>query len=165
MEINSQALDSQGYIIDQRKTDNISYGGVSSAKNGCGWIAVYNFLKAMDQEKDPEAILKTLEKTLLPLPGLGTNILALSWYLRRQGIPLEATVRPFHAQMLSETCRAGVILYRAGKTNHFAAFRREENGRLRFYGAVAGTHSHEMSMAEFYSSYVKFPLAVTITAK
>lgn len=165
MEIKPQALDSQGYIIDQRKTDNISFGGVASDKNGCGWIAVYNFLKAMDQEKDPEAILKTLEKTLFPIPGLGANIIALSLYLRRQGIPLEATVRPFHAQMLSETCRAGIVLYRAGRTNHFAAFRREENGRLRFYGAAAGKHNHDISMADFYSSHVKFPLAVTITAK
>lgn len=165
MEIKPQALDSQGYIIDQRKTDNISFGGISSDKNGCGWIAVYNFLKAMDQEKAPETILRTLEKTLLPDGRLGLNFFALAWYLKKQGLPLEVAVRPFHAQQLSETCKAGVILYCAGRRNHFAAFRREENGCLRFYGAVAGKVHHDTSMAEFYWNHVKFPLALTITAK
>lgn len=163
MHINASALDPQGYIIDQRKTDNIAFGGTSSAKNGCGWIAAYNFLKAMDQQPDPEAVLKNLEKTLLADGRLGLNFFALRWYLR--DLPLETALRPFHAQQLSEGCKAGIILYRAGRTNHFAAFRREETGLLRFYGAIPGKQYHDASMADFYWNHVKFPLAITITAK
>lgn len=163
MKLDPSALDAQGYIIDQRKTNNISFGGTSSDKNGCGWIAAYNFLKAMDREPDPEVVLKKLERTLLGDGRLGLNFFALQWYLR--DLPLETALRPFHAQQLSETCKAGIILYRADKQNHFAAFRREENGRLRFYGAVAGKEAYDTTMAEFYWNHVKFPLALTITAK
>lgn len=164
MTINQKALDPQGYIVDQRETADISFGGTPSNKNGCGWIAAYNFLKAMDQQPDPEAVLRSLEKTLLPGGKLGLNFFALVWYLKKQHIPLEASVTSFHAQQISERCKAGIILYRAGKTNHFAAFRREENGLLRFYGAIAGKQCHDISMAGFYWNHVKFPLAVTITA-
>lgn len=163
MNLNPSALDRQGYIIDQRKTDNIFFGGTASSKNGCGWIAAYNFLKAMDQERDPESVLRHLEKTLLGDGRLGLNFFALAWYLRQ--FPLEVSLRPFHTQQIAETCKAGIILYRAGKRNHFAAFRREEKGRLRFYGAIAGKENYDISMAEFYWNHVKFPLALTITAK
>lgn len=165
MELKHEALSRDGYIIDQRKTENIPFGFFPSSKNGCGWIAAYNFLKAVDQDPDPEKTLKWLEKTL-PLGGfLGVNLFALAYYIRRQGVPLNVAVRPFHAQELSETCRGGIVFYRAGRTNHFAAFRREENGTLRFFGAMAGAENHQMSMAEFYWKYVKFPISVVITAK
>lgn len=166
MDLRREALDSQGYIINQKKTDNLRFGWTPSDKNGCGWIAAYNFLKAMDKEKEPEEVLKKLEKALLPgLSRFGLNFIALGIYLRAQGIPLEFTVRQFHTQRIAEEAPAGIILYRAGKTNHFAAFRRLENGKLRFYGAVSGRENHDMSMAEFFYDYVKFPLTLTITAK
>lgn len=166
MELQNEALDRQGYIINQKRTQNLRFGGVPSDKNGCGWIAAYNFLKAMDREKDPEEVLRKLERALLPgLGRFGLNFVALAVYLRSQGIPLDFTVRQFRTQRISETARAGIILYRAGKTNHFAAFQRLESGKLRFYGVVSGRENHDMSMAEFFYDYVKFPLTLTITAK
>lgn len=165
MELKPQALSRDGYIIDQRATDNIRFGWASSNQNGCGWIAAYNFLKALEREPDPDALVKDLSKTLLLGGFLGVNLFALIWELRKQGVPLEFALRPAHAQQLSERCRAGIILYRAGKTNHFAAFRREEDGLLRFFGAVPGRGMHKMSLAQFTWDHVKFPLMVTITAK
>jgi len=166
MELRPEALSEDGYIIDQRKTDNILFGKVSSDKNGCGWIACYNFLTALDRHPDPEALVGRLEKTLLAGGRLGLHFFALLWELGyRQKVPLSFAFRPFHAQQLSETCRAGIILYRAGKTNHFAAFRREKDGSLRFFGALPGRSRDICSMAEFYWDRVKFPLAVTITAR
>ena len=116
MELDPKALSDDGYIIDQRQTESISFGGCPSSKNGCGWIAAYNFLKALDRTPNPEVLLRRL-------------------------------------------------LYRAGKTNHFAAFARQPDGTLRFFGAVPGYAHHNLSMAEFYWDYVKFPLTLTITAK
>ena len=49
MELDPKALSDDGYIIDQRRTESISFGGCPSSKNGCGWIAAYNFLKALDR--------------------------------------------------------------------------------------------------------------------
>ena len=85
--------------------------------------------------------------------------------LRHRKVPLEFALRPFHAQELAQRSQAGIVLYRAGKTNHFAAFSRQPDGKLRFFGAVPGYTHHNLSMAEFYWDYVKFPLTLTITAK
>lgn len=166
MKLRPEALSPDGFIIDQRKTDNISFGGVTSDKNGCGWIACCNLLHALGRDPDPEEIVRRLEKTLLFHGYLGLHLFALVWELRRnQHIPLNFAVRPFHAQQLCETAPAGIILYRAGRWNHFAAFRREEDGKLRFFGAVPGQDTAPVSMAEFYWDHVKFPLALTITVK
>lgn len=165
MKLRTKALSPDGYIIDQRQTANISFGGTASSKNGCGWIAAYNFLKALDRDPDPEALLRDLENALLLGGRLGLNLFALVWELKKQDLPLEFALRPFHAQCISEQCRAGIILYFTGKRNHFAAFRREENGKLRFFGAIPGRVRYEATMAEFYWNHVKLPLAVTITAK
>ena len=150
MELDPKALSDDGYIIDQRQTESISFGGCPSSKNGCGWIAAYNFLKALDRTPDPEVLLRRLERTLLPGGKLGLNFFALVHELRRQK---------------AQRNRAGIVLYRAGKTNHFAAFARQPDGTLRFFGAVPGYAHHNLSMAEFYWDYVKFPLTLTITAK
>ena len=98
MNLRPEALSSDGFLIDQRKTYNIPFGAVTSDRNGCGWIA-------------------------------------------------------------------GIIMYFAGRRNHFAAFRREETGKLRFFGATPGLPGETASMAEFYWNHVKFPLALTITVR
>ena len=135
MELDPKALSDDGYIIDQRQTESISFGGCPSSKNGCGWIAAYNFLKALDRTPNPEVLLRRLERTLLPGGKLGLNFFALVHELRRQKVPLEFALRPFHAQELAQRNRAGIVLYRAGKTNHFATFARQPDGTLRFFGA------------------------------
>jgi hypothetical protein len=165
MKLDPKALSQDGYIIDQRRTNNISFGGVNSDRNGCGWIACYNLLKALDRDVDPEDLLLDLERTLILDGWLGLNLFALVWELKKQHLPLDFAVTSFHAHCLSQRCRAGIILYFTGRRNHFAAFRREADGSLRFFGAVPGRADHRCSMAEFYWDYVKFPLAVTITAR
>lgn len=165
MALSPGALSADGYIIDQRKTDSIPFGRLTSDQNGCGWIAVYNLLKALGRDPDPEQLAAELEKTLMFRGALGLNLFALIWELKKLRLPLSFAVRSFHAQQLAEQAPAGIILYFTGRRNHFAAFRREENGRLRFFGAVPGFRRHELTMAEFYWSYVKLPLAVTITVR
>lgn len=165
MALKPSALSEDGFIIDQRQTDNIPFGRSASDKNGCGWIAIYNFLRALEQTADPEDLTDRLGKTLFPSSRLGLNFFVLVHELRRRGVPLEFSLRPFHTGLLSETCPAGIILYRAGRTNHFCTFRREPEGTLRFFGVLPGQSHHRMSMAEFYWDYVKFPLTLTITAQ
>lgn len=165
MYLKPEALSQDGYIIDQRETDNIPFGAVNSNENGCGWIAAYNFLKALEREADPQQLVEDLEKTLLFQGKLGVNFFCLVRELKKQKLPLDFALGAFHAQCLSERCRAGIIFYFTGRRNHFAAFRREGNGRLRFFGAAAGKEFDEQTMAEFYWNHVKFPLAVTITAR
>ena len=165
MTLSPGALSADGYIIDQRKTDNIPFGHLTSDRNGCGWIAVYNLLKALGRDPDPEQIAAELEKTLMFHGKLGLNLFALIWELKKQRLPLNFAVRSFHAQLLAEQAPAGIVLYFTGKRNHFVAFRRAEHGKLRFFGAVPGRRCHQLTLAEFYWDYVKFPLAVTITVR
>ena len=165
MPLNPEALSADGYIVDQRKTDNIPFGRFSSDRNGCGWIACYNLLKALGQEPDPEELVERLGRTLLAGGVLGLNFFVLVCALKRQHLPLDFALRPFHAQMRAERATAGVVLYFNGRCNHYAAFRREKDGTLRFFGAVPGRQVHKLSMGEFYWNYVKFPLAITITTK
>ena len=166
MQLRPEALSSDGFIVDQRKTDNIPFGAVSSDRNGCGWIACYNLLKALGRDPDPEAIVRRLEKTLQFRGYLGLHLFSLVRELRRnQQIPLEFALRSFHAQQTSECASAGIIMYFTGRRNHFAAFRREENGRLRFFGATPGRSEEIISMADFYRIHVKGPLALTITVR
>lgn len=165
MNLRPEALSRDGYIIDQRRTDNIPFGVKSSQENGCGWIAAYNFLKALERDPDPEQLLLDMEKGLLFQGRLGVNLFSLIRELKRQKLPLNYSLGAFHAQCQSERCRAGIILYFTGKRNHYAAFRREESGKLRFFGAEPGRADDEGTLAEFYANHVKFPLAVTITAR
>lgn len=165
MELDPKALSDDGYIIDQRQTESISFGGCPSSKNGCGWIAAYNFLKALGSHPEPGGAASPAGANPAAGGKLGLNFFALVHELRRQKVPLEFALRPFHAQELAQRNRAGIVLYRAGKTNHFAAFARQPDGMLRFFGAVPGYAHHNLSMAEFYWDYVKFPLTLTITAK
>lgn len=162
MELKHTAISEDGYIIDQRQTDNLSFGRYPSSRNGCGWIAAYNFLKAIDRNPNPEKTLKELERTLLFGGRLGLHAVSLAAYLHRQNIPLQCAVTPFHAQQLAERCKAGIVLYRAGRTNHFAAFRRLPDGKLQFYGAVAGDGANVRSMADFQWECLKFPVSLTI---
>ena len=163
MYVRPEALSQDGYIIDQRRTDNIPFGRFTSDRNGCGWIACYNLLKAMGQDPNPEELVERLDRTL-PLGGaLGVHFLALVYALRQEK-PCFA-LRPIHGQLLAEQAKAGIILYYTGRRNHYVAFRREEDGRLRFFGAVPGVQEHRLSLAEFYWDYVKFPLTLMITTK
>ena len=98
MELDPKALSDDGYIIAQSWTESFSFGGCPSSKNGCGWIAAYNFLKALDKAPDPEALIRRLERTLLPGGKLGLNFFALVHELRHRKVPLEFALRPFHAQ-------------------------------------------------------------------
>ena len=164
MALRPEALSEDGFIIDQRKTDNIPFGRITSDRNGCGWIACYNLLKALGRDPDPEALAAELEKTLLAGGFLGLHLFALVRELRKQKVPLHFALDSFHARELSERDPAGIILYYAGKRNHFAAFRREPDGKLRFFGAVPGRTRDRGTLGDFYRDRVKFPLALTITA-
>lgn len=164
MRFKPEALSPDGYIIDQRQTNNINFGHTSSDRNGCGWIACYNFLKALDKTPDPEALLRSLERTLLGNGVLGLHLFALIHTLKTQQIPLRYALRPFHAQQLAETAQAGIVLYNTGWRNHYVAFRRDQDGTLQFYGAVPGKVL-KCSMAAFYWDHVRHALALTITTE
>lgn len=56
-------------ILDQRHVKHIRYGLFSSEYNGCSWVAAYNALYLLGDERNPEKAAKHFEK-YLPLGGL-----------------------------------------------------------------------------------------------
>ena len=166
MKLPPEALNPEGYIIDQSRLKDIPFGYATSDRNGCGWIAVYNFLRALGRTEEPETLAREMEKTLLGDFLAGVHPLGILWALgRNRRIPLDWAVRPFHAQLLCEKAPAGIVWYFAGATNHYAAFRREADGKLRFFGAIYGKRDHVCSLAEFFSDCSKGPLTLVLTAR
>ena len=76
------------FICNQTKIpkDRWRYGLRSSAKVGCGWIAVYNALIQLGESPLPETIIDALEHQLPLIHGnLGTNVLGPAMLLKKWG--------------------------------------------------------------------------------
>lgn len=73
------------FICNQTKIpkDRWRYGLRSSAKVGCGWIAVYNALIQLGESPLPETIIDALEHQLPLIHGnLGTSVLGPAMLLK-----------------------------------------------------------------------------------
>lgn len=181
-EIDPAAYSRDGYLINQGKLTKNSYGSRSSRENGCGWIACYNFLKAMGKEQPPQEVARRMEHMLLWGGRVGSHPLAVWWYLHRQGYRFQVafTCAGWERALACQRGRtAGIAAYWHGRGAHFAAFVREsgkeeENGdkenagkgeELRFLNAVYGAENHRLSARVFYKKYVRFPLIFVLTAR
>lgn len=80
-----QAFSADGYIINQGLIRQVRYGRRTSAETGCGWIACYNFLRAMGRSEDPLEAAHEMERMLLWGGFRGSHPLSLWIFLRRRG--------------------------------------------------------------------------------
>ena len=85
--MNERAMTADGYIKDQDYTDDIPYGYWPSSFNGCGWIAVYNFMHGMGMPDSPETVYADMLR-ILPYEGRrGTPFPTMAEFFRKRGIP------------------------------------------------------------------------------
>lgn len=117
--ISRKAFSKDGYLIDQRWIKQVPYGLKQSNENGCGWIAAYNFLHAKRDEKNCDLIRQQLEEYLLFGGLLGTHILQLYFYLRKQGYCLHWRFGKKAINRLPQSISAGILFYFNGKSLHF----------------------------------------------
>ncbi len=163
MELNRSAFSQDGFLIRQQDTIRIPFGALSSQRNGCGWIAAYNFLRADLHPVKWDQVRRDLNH-FLPFQGrLGANAFVLRGYLRLQGCRLHSAVTLAGAKRLVPRCRAGIILYDAGNSRHYVAFQRQKDGALRFFNVRSDAADVVMSMEEFYRRFVRFPLFFLFT--
>lgn len=163
MELNQSAFSRDGFLTRQQDTGNIPFGALTSERNGCGWIAAYNFLRADLHPVKWDQVRRDLNR-LLPFQGrLGANAFVLRGYLRLQGCRLHSAVTLSGAKRLIPRCRAGILLYETGKSRHYVAFQRRRDGKLRFFNVRPDAAEVVMTMEEFYRSFVKFPLFFLFT--
>jgi hypothetical protein len=165
MELNPSAFSPDGFLLRQRDTGHIPFGVLTSDKNGCGWIAAYNFLRADLHPVKWDQVRRDLCH-LLPFRGrIGANAFVLRAYLRRKGCRLHSAVELRGARRLIPRCRAGILLYETGHSRHYVAFQRRPGNRLRFFNVNSPTGEVTMEFEEFYREFVRFPVFFLFTTE
>ena len=160
-----EAFSPDGYIVDQSRTASARYGRYGSDYNGCGWIAAYNLLHRCGFGFTPDDVRSGLEPSLRLRGKFGTFPFSLRRFLRRfLPVSLKICTKKRFEKL---SCAPGILLYWTGSAAHNVHFApcEEHEGCLRLCNAVYGVAMHVMRPAEFFSRYVKFPLALIFTVR
>lgn len=152
-----------GYILDQDCFEDYIYRGISSAINGCGWIAAYDFLRGLGKTVDFRQVHREMN-AFFPrqIPG-PTPVRVLRQYLRRWGrYPFRWGRR--NSLKAAEKSRAGILRYWEGKEPHFVAYiRAAEGDQFRFFNVCDGQEEIFLSMEEFFRTHCVRGLVRVIT--
>lgn len=154
----NKALSRDGFIIDQRELGDEPYGACASDYNGCGWIALFNFLRLIGRPLPPDAIKKALLSRSLLSGRLGTSPFAVQRFLKSSGIPARFAAGKKKAVRASLSARAGVLFYLHSRGLHYVAFA-SDGDTLRFFNAISGKEDHRTDMAGFLKAHA-LPLLV-----
>lgn len=113
-----------GYAVEQACAQHLRYGRFGSHYNGCGWMAAYNLLHALGRTPNADTVRADLARGLWFGGKLGTGPFRLARYLRTQGVQVHLTLLRSTAFRRTQTCSAGMLLYRngAGGGAHYVAF-------------------------------------------
>jgi len=159
------AFSEDGYLIDQSKTGSVSFGCERSDRCGCGWIALFNLMRALGRPVTCLQARDAMEKHSLFQGRLGTNPLTLRAYLRRQKgiLPRIAILSKTRAAQRAALCRCGIVLYIHKHGAHFVAFIKETEHTFRFLNAKYGDPTLVMTMEGFLKRFAALPLAMLYT--
>lgn len=151
-----------GYIMDQDCFEEYIYRGISSAINGCGWIAAYDFLRGLGKTVDFRQVHREMNAYFpRQIPG-PTPVRILRRYLRRWGrYPLRWGRR--NSLKAASGSRAGILRYWEGNEPHFVAYIRAEGDRFRFFNVCDGQEEILLSMREFFRVHCVRGLVRVIT--
>lgn len=150
-------LSDDGYIVNQSLLRGIPFGKYPSSKNGCGWVAIYNLMKALGNEKPYEEIIEALVPYALFRGLLGTRMPGLKKYIRGQGYAMDTSFSKADFEKLASGSQAGIIYYGTGKTYHFTAYQNKGDGTYRFFNSVYGLKEDVITMEQFIKR-IKAPL-------
>lgn len=153
-----------GYILDQDRFEEYIYRGISSAINGCGWIAAYNFLRAQGKPVDFRQVHRDMNEYFLrQIPG-PTPVRILRRYLRRWGrYPLYWGRR--NSMEAAKNSHTGILRYWEGKEPHFVTYVRTDGERFRFFNVCDGQEEICLPMDEFFRTHCIRGLVRAITDK
>ncbi len=162
MELNPHVCSADGYIIRQQALHQVPFGGSPSRNNGCGWIAAFNLLHALGHPVQWQRVRQELSRQLPGSRKGGLQLGALLGYLHGQGCRLRCACTLTGARLLAERSRAGIIMYSTGQGNHYVAFVRQADGRLRMLNTAPGCEDMTLSLRQFYQGWVQLPLMILI---
>ena len=159
-----------GYIVDQAQLTDIRYGVFTSDINGCGWIAAFNFFKALGQTVNEKALADELIRYSIFRGLVGTDLFRLKRMLKRHGYKTRLVFRWNKKARLPEETRAGVIYYCHKDGFHFVTFScieavepaRDGAGelRFRFFNGIGGKGNHFDTMRNFLTTHNVIPFAL-----
>ncbi len=158
------AFSPDGYIVDQAQCEGLRYGVWRSDRNGCGWIASYNFLKATGAERPVEEIKKALLRRSLLRGLLGTRMIVIYAFLRRCGYRPDVALGRKKILENAACAQAGILLYRHKDGWHYVCFLPEERG-FRFLNAWTGPRDPVQTMDAFIRAGTKSRLLITLTVR
>ncbi len=161
-----------GYIVDQAKVTDIRYGAFTSDINGCGWIAVFNFLKTQGSTVSAQSLADELIRYSIFRGLAGTDLFRLKRVLKRHGYSTRLVFRRNKQARLPEGTDAGVIYYVHKDGPHYVTFSRiqpvepalDEAGetRVRFFNGIGGKSNHFDTMRGFLTAHNVLPFALIL---
>lgn len=131
-------FDDFGYIIHQGNMRDIPFGYFTTDTKGCGWIAVYNYLKYAGKEKYMYEVTHGLEKGSFLGEIGGESIFRMQKYLRKNGISTHFQMNTMNKAIpyiLNSSC--GILLYHHQRGNHFVFYCNNE-GNIQFFNSIYG---------------------------
>ena len=155
--VHSDAMSTDGYLIDQDYTQAYSYRGMSSAYNGCGWIASYNMLHALGSDMSYEQVHQEMDSLFpIKIPG-PTPGYKLEKFLHRHVYFHVSSGREKILKAASR-CRAGILFYWEGKEPHYTTFVRiGQSDEFRFFNVTDGLEDCRYTMKGFLSTRPSLP--------
>ena len=117
------------YIESNKEVAHIKYGFFSSSYNGCGWIAVWNFLHGCKRAPLRSTVAIEMEKNLI-LGGLfGTSLEGVRLGLRHFGY--NSTI---YAKLTREVLTADrvILYYGKGLRRHFGYAERHDGDIFKY---------------------------------
>lgn len=104
----------QQLIYNQRRIPSWQwrYGLRASAKNGCGWIAVYNALCILGETTDIPTLIRRFERQIPVINGaVGTFIGSPPWLLHRMGYRVRLVNDRKQYDALAKECPVCLLSY------------------------------------------------------
>lgn len=156
------AFSKDGYIINQGVLTDLPFGKYPSSENGCGWIAVYNYLKLQKKPADMDKIRTQLAHTLFLGGKAGMSVILLYLYL----CIFSGCKVKLHIHLPSTAAKlyipSGILMYHTGKSFHFIAIKHKAKGQYRFLNAIYGKEQDIRTIRAFLKEHCNFPFLVAI---
>lgn len=113
-------FDEYGCINNQADLHNFKYGFSTLNTNGCGSIAVFNVLQLAQKDIEFPDVVKAMDIFAQNAFGfLGTNPIAMAFYLRSQGIDAFVSFNPQEFDEFASTSHASIYGYLSLQGGHY----------------------------------------------
>jgi len=154
-----------GYISDQDYFSAYPYRTMTSDINGCGWIAAYNFRRALGQAAGFDEVRREMDGMFaLRLPG-PTTMRVMLRYLQKYVPECRCSRGREAALAAAARSRAGILRYREENVPHFVTYISLGGGRCRFLNVADGLEDFVQPLADFVRGHCAGSTLLAITAE